>query len=214
MITEAILGAVLVLFGWVDQNPSAARVISLSAHLVNTFLLISAQTSVVFFSSRDRVVSTAAWIRLRSYLIFGFVLLCISGIAGVVAALANMLHPSGSLAAGLQADFASDSPLLVRLRILHPIFSLIGVGYLVWLTKYATSGACASQLYGRGRLVRAVAVGQIGLGVITLAIGGLVPLKLLHLLVADLLMIAFAAFCADVLTADSSETALALDSAA
>jgi len=35
MVTEALLGAVLVLYGWVDQSTANARVISLSAHLAD-----------------------------------------------------------------------------------------------------------------------------------------------------------------------------------
>lgn len=200
MITEALLGAILVLYGWVDQSTSYARVVSLGAHLVNTFLLLSAQACTVFFAARERNLSLSrvgAW---RGLLALGFVLLAVSGMLGVVAALANMLHPSESLLAGLEADFSQESPLLIRLRIFHPMLSLLAASYLYWFTNFVVSKCAGTSLTRRARLVRNIVLGQLALGLITLLVGGPVLIKLLHLLVADLLVIAYAALGADLLS--------------
>jgi heme A synthase len=44
IITEALVGAGLVLFEWVAQDVSSGRVISMAVHLVNTFLLLASLT--------------------------------------------------------------------------------------------------------------------------------------------------------------------------
>jgi cytochrome c oxidase assembly protein subunit 15 len=205
MVTEALLGAVLVIFGWVDQSTSNARVISLSAHLVNTFLLLAAQACTVYFSVRERAVSSTAALKWRGLLVAGFVFIAASGILGVVAALAHMLYPSGSLLAGLQADFASDSPLLVRLRIFHPLLSMGVALYILWFMSHLQRSALSQSVGRRARLVRTIIVGQLGLGVLVLLVGGPVLLKLLHLLVADLLVIAYATLGAELVSEEVGE---------
>ena len=51
IVTEALVGAGLVLFSWVAQNASLGRVISTAVHLVNTFFLLAALTLTAWWGS-------------------------------------------------------------------------------------------------------------------------------------------------------------------
>jgi heme a synthase len=58
MLTEALIGAALVLLGHVAANESVGRVFSLSTHLMNTFLLLASLALTAWWSTRpaeDRV---------------------------------------------------------------------------------------------------------------------------------------------------------------
>ena len=50
LIIESLLGASLVIFGWVEFDASIARLIVVPIHLVNTFLLVGAMVLVAFFA--------------------------------------------------------------------------------------------------------------------------------------------------------------------
>ena len=51
IITESLLGASLVLFGWVAFDRSVWRVYSMGLHLINTFLLLGAMTLSAWWAS-------------------------------------------------------------------------------------------------------------------------------------------------------------------
>ena len=48
---EVVIGAFLVVFGWVDQDSSVGRLIVVPLHLVNTFLLLGAMALVAWWAS-------------------------------------------------------------------------------------------------------------------------------------------------------------------
>ncbi len=197
MVIEAGIGAVLVLYGWVDQNQSLQRIVSLTLHLVNTFFLVSSLSLTAHFARVDSIEKFSLRSKTCALILLGFFLLCLSGVAGVVAALSSMLHPFPSLWAGVQADFESSSPLLVRLRILHPLISVISVGYLFWLltaTRSSATFALRAEFRVVHRMLWAVLCAQVTLGAVTLVFGKVLVLKLMHLLVADVTVAIFAVF--------------------
>jgi len=159
-------------------------------HFTNTMLLLAAIT-VTWWWLRDRTEPThlslyarpAAWLALASTVIVGA--------TGSVAALADTLFPSTSLQAALLQDFASNSPLLIRMRWVHPATALIGLACVVWL---------ALQLRSRlGGWVLVLIATQLCLGAADVLLLAPTWMQLLHLLGADLYWIALVAACATVL---------------
>jgi cytochrome c oxidase assembly protein subunit 15 len=188
MLIEAVLGAVLVLYGWVDQSIAFERVLVLGLHLINTFFLI-ATIALACFYARYPFLTTVRWPRReRPWLGFGLGLLSAAGVFGVIAALASMMHPAESFVQGMRADFSDSSPWIVRIRILHPFLSVAAGIFLVW---YALRESAIAQGTAVARYVICLVALQMVLGPLTLMVGASVPLKLLHLLVADLLVISF-----------------------
>ena len=209
MLTEAAVGAGLVLFQLVADNATMARALFMAVHLLNTFVLIAWLTLTSWWLSGGPAVAATRGSRgLTAGLAVATAGLLLVGISGAVAALGNTLYPEGSLAEGLAADLSPTSHVLIRLRILHPTFAVItGVGLMVWASRVAR---------GRGgtplRFARAVTI----LAALQLAVGGLnvillapVWMQLVHLLIADLLWIAFVLLGASALGADSRVTAVA-----
>lgn len=190
MLTEAAVGAGLVLFQLVAENATLARAMFMAVHLLNTFVLLACITLTAWWLSggqalsfRDR--SPAAWRALA-----GCAALLLVSTSGAVAALGDTLFPSGTLAEGLAADLSTSSHVLIRLRVLHPVLAVGGALALLWIAPRL------SQIAGpaSGRFASAVSglvMFQLALGVLNLFLLAPVWLQLVHLLVADAIWIAF-----------------------
>ncbi|MBC7742227.1 MAG: COX15/CtaA family protein [Bdellovibrionaceae bacterium] len=169
MITEALLGAILVKGQLVTVNDSLLRMMVMIFHQLNSFLLTGV-TYLLYriFKSPNEVYST----KNQKYL-FLFLLLPITG---AIASLSTTLFPSVSLWQGIIDDFSHASHLFIRLRALHPLFAvLIATGFIIW---------CYAKNHSRLALEFLIA---ITVGIITLLTLSPVYLKLAHLLIAHLL---------------------------
>ena len=196
LVTEALLGAVLVLGGYVDHNTSDARVGVQCIHFTNTMLLLGAlsltwwwlrEPSATGSLSREKTRSRdVAWVALA--------LTILTGATGSVAALADTLFPSPSLREGLAQDFAANAPLLVHMRWLHPAAALLA---------FVASIVLCRHLSRRGVLwIGALLALQIVLGVVDMVALAPVGLQVLHLLGADLFWIALVAACSELIFAE------------
>ncbi len=136
IVTEALIGAGLVLFEMVARNTSIARGWWMSAHLVNTFLLLASLTLTASPSPsgapapRLRDTGTTGTIALA--LALGALLL---GVSGAITALGDTLYPAESLRAGMEQDLGASAHLFVRLRVWHPVFALLFAAFAVWSTR-------------------------------------------------------------------------------
>jgi cytochrome c oxidase assembly protein subunit 15 len=212
LLTEAFLGAVLVKGGYVEGNASDARVLMQCIHFTNTMLLLAALTLAWWWlrpstyplsaalgpASRTPAPRTAATLALAGTVI--------AGATGSVAALADTLFPSPSLRAGLLADFSASSPLLVRMRWVHPAAALVALACTLLLAWTLRSRASV--------WLTALAGAQVLLGLLDVLLLAPIPLQLLHLLGADLFWIALVATAADVLLNQNPGPAAARSSAA
>ena len=130
MLTEAAVGAGLVLFRLVADNATMARALFMAAHLMNTFILVGCLTLTAYWLSGGVPVRVrgAGW--RGGAVALGLAALILTGISGAVAALGDTLFPAGSLADALWNDLSPTSHLLIRLRVLHPAIA-IGTGVLI-----------------------------------------------------------------------------------
>jgi cytochrome c oxidase assembly protein subunit 15 len=194
LVTEALLGAALVLRGWVEQNDSTGRVIAQGIHFTNTLLLMAALTLTASFLSasretddRPRASELAAWMSVIATIVMGA--------TGALAALADTLFPSRSLAAGMAEDFAAYAPVLVRMRWLHPAAALIGSCCVVWAVSQRVA---ARQRWDRLSLaVIGLLIAQFALGIGDVLLLAPAWMQLLHLLGADLYWVALVLLAAE-----------------
>jgi cytochrome c oxidase assembly protein subunit 15 len=199
MLTEAAVGAGLVLFELVADNASMARALFMAAHLTNTFILIGwLALTAWWLSGGDEVALAAA--PGRTAMVAGLLgAVIVVGVSGAIAALGDTLFPSRTLTEALAADMSPTSHLLIRLRMLHPALAITTAVLLVmgapWLARWSPSPA-AAQL---SRAVAGLAVLQIVVGVVNVMLLAPVWMQLIHLLVADGLWIALVLLGAAVL---------------
>lgn len=191
-VVEALIGAGLVLFELVAHDASMKRALSMSFHLVNTFFLLGALTlNVHFASGGSPFARKGSSVFLRSLLVMSGAGLLLVGMSGGVAALGDTLFPATSFKHGLEQELSTGAHILLRLRVLHPLLA-ITVALLV-----AVTGAAARSLrptpgvHRWSRVVTAIVLVQLALGVVNVGLLAPIWLQLVHLLVADLLWIAF-----------------------
>jgi heme A synthase len=206
MLTEAALGAGLVLFQLVAFNPSMARAMAMVAHLANTFLLLASLALTAHWASggADISLAVAKRGRLIGMLAVGLIGLIAVGKTGAATALGDTLYPVRSMAEGLTADLSATSHLFVRLRVLHPALAMLVGGLLVFGVSRVplTAGTGIGRLASRAVVV--VAIAEVLAGFLNLWLLAPVWMQMVHLLMADLLWIALVLLAASALASERS----------
>lgn len=185
MTTEALVGAGLVLFRMVADNPSTARGAWMAAHLINTFLLLSALTWMAYSAWQ------AGGVRFpndkRSRWMFGgaAAVVLFVGVSGAIAALGDTLFPASSLTVGLREDFSPTAHLFLRLRLWHPVIAVFGSGYLIWLAADLLRRRRGPLVPKLSVVLGILVLVQIAVGLLNVALLAPVFLQLVHLLIAD-----------------------------
>jgi heme A synthase len=189
IITEALVGASLVLFGWVGDDDSVARAVSISVHLVNTFLLLGFLTLTAWYASGGKPFTWKGGGLVRTALALGLLGMMVLGVTGAITALGDTLFPSGSLMEGIREDFSPTAHFLIRLRFIHPLFAII-LGFYLGLVGgllRMTSKDGTVQRFALGLVVLFVV--QLFAGLVNLLLLAPVWMQIVHLLLADLVWI-------------------------
>ena len=184
ILTEALLGAGLVLFQLVAQDASVGRACYLSLHLVNTLFLLGALALTAWYSRE------CAWSGRWSRVIAGtlFVAILVS-VTGAIAALGDTLFPASSLAEGMRQDASAAASFLVRLRIVHPVLAVLAAAYFAWVAIGVLRSKPPATLARIALFVLVVTLAQLGAGAINLALLAPIGMQILHLFLADLVWI-------------------------
>ncbi len=190
MLTEALVGAGLVLFDYVAENKSMARAYWMSAHLINTFLLVAMISLTAWTATIEERPSLRrqGWL---NWLLAGSVLATlILGVSGAITALGGTLFPVTSLAEGLKQDLSPTAHVLIRLRFFHPFIAVatsILLTLAAWLARSWRPAEWTRRL--SAALISFVAI-QMLAGLVNLLLHAPIWLQLVHLLLSDLLWIA------------------------
>lgn len=209
MVTEAAIGAGLVLLELVADNDSMARAAWMAGHLMNTFFLLAALAATAWWTGPGvgrRITRPAGpWTLAIAALALGAVLLV--GASGGVAALGDTLYPADSLAGGIRDDFSPGAALLVRLRVIHPTLAVLVGGFLLFAVPYLGRSAGDS----RGRRVARIAVTlvlvQLVAGMVNLVLLAPIALQIVHLVLADALWIALVILTLEALSGSGTSVA-------
>jgi cytochrome c oxidase assembly protein subunit 15 len=194
LIMEAALGAVLVLRHYVEGNISTGRVVMQSIHFTNTLLLMASLALVAWFLGTARNdYARPVGSKLIAWLAIGSTILV--GATGSLAALADTLFPSPNLRAAFASDFAASSPLLVRMRWMHPAAALVAFICVVLLVRART---------GIARFVLGLMLLQFILGTADVLLLAPTWMQVLHLLGADIYWVALVLLAAETIRAPIS----------
>ena len=177
LVLEAALGAALVLRHDVENNISTERVVMQAIHFTNTLLLMGALALTAWFLTPAAQEGVKRALAPRWVALLALISTIAVGATGSLAALADTLFPSPSLRAALASDFAASSPLLVRMRWMHPAAAAIAFLCVLLLVRTRTRMA---------RAVLILVLLQFVLGIADVLLLAPTWMQIVHLLGADL----------------------------
>ena len=187
IITESLVGAGLVLFGWVADNASKGRALVVSIHLINTFLLMASIAVTAWWASGNRPLvaqGRGGW--LVWGLRLGLLAIMAVGIMGAITALGDTLFPPASLAEGLRQDTDPTMHFLIRLRVWHPVLSVLSGAYLIFLVRALKARFTHPTVARLSRWLVVWVVIQLAAGFVNVLLLAPVWMQVIHLLLADL----------------------------
>ena len=204
IIIEGIVGGLLVLTGNTAANWTPTRPFWMAAHLINTFTLIAVLALTAWFASGGKSFSLSKSPRkVLLLLTIAIIGIFIVGMSGSIAALSSMLFPSSTLSEGIAKDFSQTSHYLLRLRVFHPILSILTSVYLIFLAGWLRKKSGNNPPVVRWSNVLCVLILlQIGFGALTLLTLAPILMQLGHLLLADMVWISFVLLTASFLAED------------
>lgn len=198
LVIEALLGAALVLFGWVDADISAGRLIVVPLHLINTFLLLGALSVTAWWGSGFPPPSGDVDRLTRRWLILGGFVILLLGATGALNALADTVFPSETVVGDLSEKFGATAPLMSKLRILHPAVAIAGGLVLGWIATSLSQHAGTRSKRLAGAVV-IIIFGQFFIGIANIFLLTPLSMQVIHLMVADALLIAYVLMWASLL---------------
>jgi len=198
MITEALVGAGLVLLELVGHNDSVPRAVVMAVHLLNTAALLFALVGVTWLVDKPAIArlnlcsgwSGTAW---RSgfwsgpgFAVGALLLLAVSA-AGAVTALGDTVYPVGDRSSYqvAQSLAAGQAHYLEQLRGIHPLLAVAAAGFFL-----AFGARLASRL---GRAIVHTTLLQLALGVLNIYLSAPGWMQVIHLAVANLLWLLWTA---------------------
>lgn len=200
-LTEAAVGAGLVLFELVDKNDSLQRAAWMAGHLGNTLLLLAALVLTVHWGGAAyRPPAGAApalrWAgrgRPRALIVWALAATIAVGITGAVTALGDTLIAASE---ELGQALSPTTSLLKQLRVLHPLLAVAAsliLLQLVHAVRRRRLGTAAKRYANRLNLLVFV---QLAVGAVNVTLAAPTWIQLVHLLLADLLWICLVLICA------------------
>jgi heme A synthase len=204
-ISEALVGAALVLLALVEQDQSVRRAISISIHLINTLFLLGALTLTVRHSGLPLDFKASEKLseeKPKHWFFTSLVAVILLGTTGALTALGDTLFQSKSLASGFTQDFARDSHFLVKLRVFHPAMAVVTAIVLYLFSEFSVRWTDARQSDAKlwARALQGLVLIQMLVGGTNLLLLAPVGLQMVHLLLADLVWISFVMLSSAVLS--------------
>ena len=200
VITEALVGAGLVLTGNTAETLTAARPFWMAGHLINTFILLAFLTLTARYSSGGAQLTFQVDKKYLLAIGVGVAAVLIVGITGSIAALTTMLFPSTTLTEGVAEDLSSASNVLVRLRLLHPVTAILTSVLLVLLTGWLAKKKDDPAVKRGSNVLSLLVLAQIVFGAATLLLLAPIIMQLGHLLLADAIWISYVLLAANFLS--------------
>jgi heme A synthase len=174
----------------VAENKSIARALWMSAHLINTFLLVGTLALMAWSATTGGRFDTRGRSAINKVFAAAIVMTLILGVSGAVTALGATLFPVTSLAEGLKQDLSPTAHVLIRLRFYHPFIAIGVSGLLIWTALFIRSRHPGEGVRRWSNALITLTLIQLGAGAFNLLLHAPTWLQLVHLLLSDLVWIA------------------------
>lgn len=194
IVGEALIGAGLVLFELVAENASIARAQWMAMHLLNSFLLLGALTLTArWVGQREPRLQLRGQGTVGTLLLLGGAAVVGLGISGAVTALGDTLYLAAT-ARGSQPSATAE--FLIGLRVYHPIFAVLVAGLVTILGPVVERGRPTRTTAYAARTMIGLFLVQLGVGALNVSLRAPAWMQMIHLLMADLVWIAFVVLAA------------------
>lgn len=185
ILVEALIGAVIVLLQYVENDDSVGRAVMMPLHLLNTLALTG--VLVVLMLGWHKPPVRFDWRHpVARPLLVGGVGLALVAAAGAITALGDTLYPVAETQSRLDAvRLSSGAHFLERLRGLHPLLAIAVSGALLWLAP-GIAGRCppSTRAEGWARWVTVGVYGQLALGLLNVWLSAPGWMQIVHLAAA------------------------------
>jgi cytochrome c oxidase assembly protein subunit 15 len=157
-------------------------------HFGNTLLLLATLSfTAAWLSNGSKDFTLIGKWREVGAVVLGLLATMVTGIIGAVAALADTLFPTTSLASTLAHDFSPGAPALLRVRLLHPAVASVAAYYVLWVIW--RSFTSRNRFSGSAIALIILLFVQVGIGIANVLLLAPVWAQIAHLFVADALWI-------------------------
>jgi heme A synthase len=200
VIFEALLGAGLVLWGFVGKNASFGRILLMPLHLLSTFALLASLALAAAWSSGFRIFQIKALLKMPVrlfFLIFGLLLV---GMSGALTALSDTLFKPDFVGENLFIDFVQADHFLKALRAYHPlvaIFVTLFALHVIWKFTHVHSSSRRKKL---AFFITIFFIVQMICGFFNIVLLVPVEMQILHLFFANIIWVFCILFCSEVLS--------------
>jgi heme o synthase len=189
-IIEALLGAVLVKRGYVENNASVERAVAMSVHLCTTFFLLSSLALTAWYASGKGRVRLFAQGSVSGALGLAFVAMLVLGVSGAITALGDTLFPARSHDEVMRLAEAANAPFLLKLRVWHPyIAGSVGL-YLILIAGLVVHLRPSTESRRWGSMLGWVFLSEILIGLTNVWLRAPVAMQVIHLMFADFTWVA------------------------
>ena len=199
MILESLVGAALVLFGWVEADDSMARVYIMGVHLTNTLLLLGALFLTAYWSSEGRAFTFRGQGALGWLYGVGVVAALVLVVTGAIIALGDSLF----LQIGLTPDQSPVLAGILAIRIYHPLTAILVGLYWILIARYAGAARPSPQVRKASLALILIILLTWAAGFITDWLRAPVIMQVVHLLFADLFWLGIVWLSAEALAVDA-----------
>ncbi|WP_018111004.1 heme o synthase [Thermus igniterrae] len=191
MLTESLVGASLVLFGWVADNVTPERAVVQMVHLANTYFLLASLALAAWWASGGAPLRLKGQGAVGVALLLGLLALLFLGMSGAVTALGDLLFPVRDTLEALERSLTPGEHFLVRLRVLHPLIA-VSVGlYVVFAGFLVAHLRPSAQTRGLAQALAYLYGVQLLAGLVNVWLKAPVWMQILHLLLAYAVWLAF-----------------------
>ena len=199
VMSEAFVGAGLVLFKLVAHNPSVVRAVAMCSHLLVTLFLVAAMTLTAWWASGGARLKLRNQGELSFAFVASFVSVLVVAITGSLSALGDTLYPAKNLMEGMRQDFAPTASYLLQHRPLHPLSAICATAIVLATAALSTRFRPSARTTQLALTTSGLMVFQVILGLINLVALAPIWMQLLHLLSANALWISLVVLAAHVL---------------
>ncbi|MCE9557916.1 MAG: heme o synthase, partial [Armatimonadetes bacterium] len=198
MITEALVGAVLVKTGLVAGNESLNRAYIMSTHLINTLIMLGFMAATAWLMAGGKEFQWKRQGAVGSALRYCLVGVLIMGVSGAIAALGDTLYPAANFQAGLQRELSGTAPALLALRLWHPVVALSLSAMALLMVRFIAKERNRADITRYSKIFSGFLIFELLFGLSNVLANAPIWMQLVHLLIADgvwlsLLLLTFSA---------------------